>query len=215
MPENKSPIPYQKLWRALDIAIALPLFIITLPAYVIIPLLHKIFSSESPIFKQTRIDTVTAHAKYIFEINKFRTMYGDKDKKLNAKKRGITPIGFLLRPVGIDEIPQLRQILAGEMSIFGPRPWAIGDYDVINRELAIGFAYERNRDVKTGLISPGGVLMRYPHTRAQFVQRLGMDISYRNKLASPKLSTQAAARLTALSLFTVYGICSAWKARRE
>ncbi|HOS98966.1 MAG TPA: sugar transferase, partial [bacterium] len=111
---------YLALKRGSDFIIAALGFIITLPLWLIIAPLIKITSHGPIIFKQQRV----GRDNKPFIIYKFRTMkvednnfqpVGDHDKR-------ITPVGRFLRQTRLDELPQLMNILKGEMSVIGPRP---------------------------------------------------------------------------------------------
>ena len=94
--------------------VALVLFIILLPISIVIAVLIRLTSGPNPLFKQQRI----GRGRKEFTIYKFRTMVNDK----------ITPIGRYLRKTGLDEIPQLINIIRGEMTLIGPRP--LTQYDI-------------------------------------------------------------------------------------
>lgn len=107
--------------------------IITLsPIFLIIALIIKIDSKGPVLFKQKRVGKDKAH----FEIYKFRTMYIDTPSDmpthlLKDPKAMITRVGGFLRKTSLDELPQLFNILKGEMAIVGPRPALWNQYDLI------------------------------------------------------------------------------------
>ena len=121
--------------RAADIVLALVLLLILLPVLLATALCVKLDTKGPAIFTQERLGL---HGK-IFKIYKFRTMC------LNAEHTGsgvysgkndsrVTRVGRILRATSIDELPQLINILKGEMSFIGPRPpltyhpWDISEY---------------------------------------------------------------------------------------
>lgn len=129
-----SMIFYEILWgkpdvfslflkRSFDIIISFSLLLLLIPFFQMIALII-IFNSKGPVFfKQERIGK--DYKKFI--IYKFRTMVPDAEKKIGPvwagiKDRRITKPGGALRKFGIDELPQLWNILKGNMSIVGPRP---------------------------------------------------------------------------------------------
>jgi len=113
---------YKILKRSFDIIFSIILLILFIPLWIIIPILIKIDSPGKIIFRQKRIGT---ESKY-FTIYKFRTMKeGTPDiptDKLSGKDRLNTKTGSTLRRLSLDEIPQLINILKGDMSFVGPRP---------------------------------------------------------------------------------------------
>jgi len=122
-------VPYNnKIWqiflkRSFDIIVSSILLILSLPLFVLIGILIKIDSPGKIIFKQDRMGK--DYKK--FTIYKFRTMISNAEKQTgpiwsNGSDIRITRIGKFLRKYGIDELPQLWNILKGEMSIVGPRP---------------------------------------------------------------------------------------------
>lgn len=107
--------------RILDLSITIPALIMLAPLFIIIAILIKIDSHGSIFFVQTRVGY---HEKY-FKILKFRTMYiGSERKSLLTigKDTRVTRIGTILRKYKLDELPQLFNVLRGEMSLVGPRP---------------------------------------------------------------------------------------------
>lgn len=124
---------YNKLIkRFLDIVLSIIGIIVTSWLLIIIALLVKLSSKGSALFKQKRIGL----NKKEFYILKFRTMRIDTPKDmpthlLNKPEMYITPTGKFIRKTSLDELPQLFNILRGEMSIVGPRPALWNQYDLI------------------------------------------------------------------------------------
>ncbi len=128
--------------RIFDIVFSLTLIILLLPIIIITAILIKL-TSKGPIFY---VQERPGRFGKMIKIYKFRTMYVDAEKKLeeilknNEELREefrkyrklkndprITPIGKILRKFSIDEIPQLFNVLKGDMSIVGPRPYQIDE----------------------------------------------------------------------------------------
>ena len=108
--------------RTMDIIVSVVGIVIASPVMLITALAIKLCDGGPVFFKQNR---VTKNGK-IFNVLKFRSMVVDADKD-GAKKAEnnddrITPVGRVIRPVRIDELPQLFNILLGDMSLVGPRP---------------------------------------------------------------------------------------------
>lgn len=109
-----------KLKRIFDIIFALFLLFFLSPLFVVISFLVKLTSSGEVFFKQIRV----GYKQEKFVIYKFRTMYQHTKGSLvtiSGDSR-ITPLGRILRKIKLDEIPQLFNVLVGNMSIVGPRP---------------------------------------------------------------------------------------------
>ncbi len=107
--------------RMLDLIFSLTLIILLSPIFLIISLLIKIEDGGPVFYKQKRI----GYKNKTFTILKFRSMnvMNEQDElKVNQRER-ITKIGNFLRKTSLDELPQLINILKGEMSFVGPRPW--------------------------------------------------------------------------------------------
>lgn len=124
---------YEKVKRVMDIILSLIGLICFFPLFLVIIVSIK-FDSEGPIlFKQKRV----GKEKNEFEILKFRTMRIDTPKNtpthlLENPDFWITDVGRFLRKTSLDELPQVINILKGEMSIVGPRPALYNQVDLIN-----------------------------------------------------------------------------------
>lgn len=113
--------------RALDVMLSLLLLILLAPVLLLIILAIKVTSSGPAIFRQQRYGLNGRK----FEIFKFRTMYVSACdpsgvKQVTRHDRRVTPIGCFLRKSSLDELPQLLNVLNGEMSLVGPRPHVPG-----------------------------------------------------------------------------------------
>ncbi len=129
--------------RLLDIILSLLGLIIASPVFVIISILVFIFLGKPVIFKQKR----PGKDEKIFNLYKFRTMTDKKDKKGNLlpDEKRLTKFGKLLRKTSLDELPELFNILKGDMSFIGPRPLLVEYLQYYTKE-------EHHRhDVRSGL----------------------------------------------------------------
>lgn len=108
--------------RILDVVFSLVLIILLLPLFLIISLLIKLEDGGYVFFKQLR-----SGKDRDFYMYKFRSMKENNDVHNLKEKDCVTRIGNFLRKTSLDELPQLINILKGEMSFIGPRPW-ITDY---------------------------------------------------------------------------------------
>lgn len=124
---------YQKyVKRIIDIIISFIMLVILSPIILIIAIAIKIDSKGPVFFLQER----TGKGGKNFKIFKFRTMVveTEKDGKLLTHDERMTKVGEFIRKTSLDELPQLINVLKGEMSIIGPRPWIPEYYLYFNAE---------------------------------------------------------------------------------
>ena len=183
---------YEFIKRAVDIICSLIGLIVLMPLLVIVAILIRIESEGSIIFSQDRV------GKYgiVFKMYKFRSMVANaeelKEKLTNENERTgpmfkikndprITKVGCFIRKTSIDELPQLVNILKGDMSIVGPRPSLINEVNEFE-----DWMLKRLR-VKPGLTCYWQVSGR---DDIEFNQWMKLDIKYvdeRNTLIDTKL----------------------------
>jgi len=125
-------LAYLKVKRLIDIVLSTIGLIVLSPIFLILVLSIKIDSPGSVLFKQKRVGIHKSH----FNILKFRTMRIDTPQDtpthmLKNPEQWITKVGKFLRKTSLDELPQIINILNGEMSIIGPRPALWNQYDLI------------------------------------------------------------------------------------
>jgi exopolysaccharide production protein ExoY len=170
--------------RALDIAVALVAIPSLLPMLLIIIILIKASSKGPVLFKQERVGFLGRR----FILYKFRSMLHGADTTAHEKHVGnliaadgpmtkldargderLIPVGRLLRAAGLDELPQLINVLRGEMSIVGPRPCLPSEYAVY-----LPWQRERFRTLPglTGLWQVSG------KNRTTFNEMIDLDIQY-------------------------------------
>ena len=123
---------YQKyIKRFLDILCSLIAIIVLSPVYLVIAILVRGKLGAPVIFKQYRPGKKDKEAcrEHIFKMYKFRTMTDEKDEygKLLPDEKRLTAFGKALRATSLDELPELFNILKGDMSIVGPRPQLVRD----------------------------------------------------------------------------------------
>lgn len=123
----------KKTKRMFDCILTLPAAILTAPLFAGIAIWIKLDSPGPVFFKQKRVGIGKSH----FEILKFRTMRTDTPKDmpthlLENPEQYITKSGDFLRKTSLDELPQLINILKGDMSIVGPRPALWNQYDLLD-----------------------------------------------------------------------------------
>lgn len=138
---------YKIAKRMMDFILAFIGGIVLLPIFLILTIAIKLDSKGPVLFKQKRV----GRNKKYFNILKFRTMRIDtpKDKPthlLENPENYITKIGAFLRKTSLDELPQLWNIMIGQMSIIGPRPALWNQYDLVEERDKYGA-----NDIRPGL----------------------------------------------------------------
>jgi lipopolysaccharide/colanic/teichoic acid biosynthesis glycosyltransferase len=129
--------------RLFDIGLAIILIILFAPIYVFVSVLILVFLGRPILFRQYR----PGYKESIFGIYKFRTMTNDKDEygNLLPDEKRILRLGKFIRSSSLDELPQLLNVLKGEMSFVGPRPLLVEYLDLYNTD------QKRRHDVKPGI----------------------------------------------------------------
>lgn len=172
------------LKRSFDVASATTLLIFCAPLFVAAALAIKLTSRGSVFFTQERVGL----HKRTFRMYKFRTMVPDAEKrqaeltKLNEaagpvfKIRNdprVTPIGRLLRKTSIDEIPQLLNVIKGDMSLVGPRPLPLRDYAGFSED-----SHRRRLSVRPGITCSWQIGGR---SSIPFEEWMRLDLQYIDK----------------------------------
>ena len=132
--------------RLIDVVVSAICIILFLPVMAVIAVAIKIDSKGPVFFKQQRVGL----RKRRFEMIKFRSMYEGSDERIHELKYlneaegpifkiaddpRITPVGRVLRQTSLDELPQLFNVLRGEMSLVGPRPMSLRDVDLFDQSI--------------------------------------------------------------------------------
>ena len=161
--------------RAFDVVVALSSLLLLSPLYILLYVLVWCTSKGPAIYKQERIGL---HG-IPFQILKFRTMRYDAESTtpmLSADNDArITPLGAFLRKYRLDELPQMWNVLKGEMSVVGPRPERRYFIEQIEQQAPY---YCLLYKIRPGLTSWGPVKVGYTDTIEKMVQRLNYDIVY-------------------------------------
>jgi lipopolysaccharide/colanic/teichoic acid biosynthesis glycosyltransferase len=178
------------LWkRAIDIVGTLMALILLMPLFLLVALLIKVVSPGPILFRQERI----GYMGRLFTIRKFRTMHANADTTVhqqylrelindekemtkldNGKDDRIIPFGKILRATGIDELPQLINVLLGDMSLVGPRP-------CLPYEASEYHSWQTRRfDAVPGLT---GLWQVSGKNRTTFKEMMRLDIAYTKKRA--------------------------------
>lgn len=166
--------------RAFDVLMSLLLLALFSPLLLLISIAVKCSSDGPVLYRQERI----GHYGRAFRILKFRTMREDAEQGIPKLSQDndprITPIGRVLRKYRLDELPQLWNIIRGDMSIVGPRP---------EREYFINQIIERAPyycliyKIRPGLTSWGPIRVGYTDTLEKMIQRLNFDIMYAENMS--------------------------------
>lgn len=129
--------------RMLDLILSLMALIILMPLMFFIAILVRIKLGSPILFKQKR----PGKNEKIFTLYKFRTMTDKKDEKGNLlpDEQRLTKFGKMLRSTSLDELPEIFNILKGDMSFVGPRPLLVEYLPLYNEE------QKRRHDVRPGL----------------------------------------------------------------
>ena len=167
--------------RSTDVLISFGLLLALAPVLLVVALLIKLTSKGPILFTQTRM----GYGKRPFKILKFRTMVQDAEKlmaevvhlnetqgptfKLKNDPR-ITPVGKFLRKTSLDELPQLINVLIGDMSLVGPRPLPLRDYEGFSQDW-----HRRRFSVKPGITCLWQVMGR---SSIGFDEWMALDIRY-------------------------------------
>ena len=159
--------------RIMDILVSVIILCLTSPIMLIAAIAIKIYDGGPVFFRQTRC---TINQKK-FEILKFRSMIVDAEKAGNVipatdKDPRITPIGTIIRATRIDELPQLINVLKGEMSVVGPRPERVEHVEQYSEKIP-EFSYRLK--VKGGLTGYAQIVGKY-NTSAY--DKLKLDLMY-------------------------------------
>ena len=146
--------------RVLDILISIICIVFLLPVYVIVAILIKIIDKDKILFMQNRTGLYGKE----FKILKFKTM----------KNKQITKLGRFFRNTSIDELPQFFNVLKGDMSIIGPRPWIPEYYKNFNNE------QKKRVEVRPGLV---GLAQTNGRRKISIFEKIDLDLKYINNLS--------------------------------
>ena len=131
------------LKRLFDIILGVILIILFLPFYIVVSLLILLKMGRPILFKQYR----PGYREKIFGIYKFRTMTNEKDENgvLLPDEQRLVGVGKFIRSTSLDELPQIFNVLKGEMSFVGPRPLLVEYLPLYNEE------QKKRHNVKPGI----------------------------------------------------------------
>ena len=162
--------------RVLDLVVAVTLLLLTLPLMIVCALLIAVESGSPIIYRQERVGRRGSR----FTVLKFRSMAHDAEKDGKAAWAAaddvrITRVGRFMRRARIDELPQLINVLKGEMSFVGPRPERPEFVDMLTHQIPF---YSVRHSMKPGLTGWAQVRYSYGATVEQAVKKLEYDLYY-------------------------------------
>ena len=166
----------KKVKRFLDIIFSFLVLVITLPITIVTAILIKL-DSEGPIFFKQERTGLNGENFYVY---KFRSMVKDAEKKSGpvwSQKNDprVTKVGAFIRKVRIDEIPQMINVLKGEMSLVGPRPERPYFVEKLSNEFPL---YKRRLKVRPGVTGWAQVKHKYDETLDDVKTKLRFDLFY-------------------------------------
>ena len=164
---------YSKFFkRLIDIILSFIAISVLLPIIILLAIFVAIFMKGNPFFTQIRPTKVGKDGKEkLFRMIKFRTMTNERDEKgeLLPDDKRLNKFGKILRSTSLDELPELFNILKGDMSIVGPRPQLVRDMVFMSEE------QRRRHSVRAGLTGLAQVSGR---NNISWEQKLDYDIEY-------------------------------------
>jgi exopolysaccharide biosynthesis polyprenyl glycosylphosphotransferase len=162
--------------RILDVAVSLSLLVLTLPVMVVTAFLIKLDSPGPVLYRQQRLGL---HGK-VFTLCKFRSMRVDAEaggdpRWAQHRDPRITRVGRFIRAMRIDELPQLINVLLGEMSMIGPRPERPHFVEQLSRVIPL---YRQRAYVKPGITGWAQVNYPYGASVEDAREKLAYDLYY-------------------------------------
>lgn len=160
--------------QVIDVVVALTAFVILFPVFLVVVIMLSIANSGKPFFTQRR----PGKNGKIFRVIKFKTMNDKKDSSGNLLPDAVrlTPIGKFVRKTSLDEIPQLLNVIKGDMSLIGPRP-------LLEEYLPLYSTVQaRRHDVKPGITGWAQVNGR---NAISWKQKFEYDVWYVDNISFP------------------------------
>jgi exopolysaccharide biosynthesis polyprenyl glycosylphosphotransferase len=169
-------VGYKVFKRLIDIFISIAGLALIILIYPIVAIINQFTSPGPVIFMQERVGLKGK----VFTLYKFRTMVNDAEKHTGpvwakADDDRITPVGKILRKTRIDELPQIVNVLKGEMSFIGPRPERLHFVNQLKDQIPM---YLRRLQVKPGLTGWAQINVNYDRTIEDVKTKLSYDLYY-------------------------------------
>jgi exopolysaccharide biosynthesis polyprenyl glycosylphosphotransferase len=176
--------PYDRIVkRAVDLVLAVSALAFLLPLLLMIAIAVKLDSRGPVFFRQQRV----GYGNRLFMMYKFRSMKVETSDARGGRSASrdddrITRIGRIIRATSVDELPQLLNVLRGEMSVVGPRPHALGSLAGDQLFWHVDARYHHRHACKPGLTGLAQVrgFRGATHSREDLVSRLQADLEYLN-----------------------------------
>jgi lipopolysaccharide/colanic/teichoic acid biosynthesis glycosyltransferase len=172
--------PFGLVKEIVDRLLAICGLLVLLPVFVVVAIAVKCSSRGPVFFRQARV----GKNGVVFEIIKFRTMVDDAESATGpiwarANDPRITSVGRFLRRSHFDEVPQLLNVIRGEMSLVGPRPERPMFVERFRKEIP---NYEERLRVKPGITGLAQVCHKYDETVKDVRRKLAYDLLYIQKM---------------------------------
>ena len=161
--------------RLFDLCVSGLVLAVGLPLWVVIAVAIRLDTSGPIFYRQERVGKDGRH----FEIVKFRSMRADAERQgarwASRKDPRVTRIGRILRQLHLDEVPQVLNVLKGEMSMIGPRPERPVFVEQLSKDIPL---YSRRLKVRPGVTGWAQVSQRYDETIEDVRKKVQYDLFY-------------------------------------
>jgi len=166
---------YDKFKRVFDVAVASVILLLTLPLWLLIALAIKIEDGGPIFYIQERV----GKNKKIFKLIKFRSMVKEAEKEgpkwAEIEDKRVTKVGKFLRRFHLDEIPQMMNVIRGDISLVGPRPERPEFVEKLEKEIPY---YNLRHIIKPGFTGWAQIKFRYARSVMDSLEKFQYDLYY-------------------------------------